>query len=105
MIRVADGRLTLRSASTNTPICFVEIARVDAPVLSIVRTTLSRENMELRFVGEAGFRYPIETSTDLESWNALGPATPLRGAQFQFFHTNMVDDFHRFYRAVLLPDP
>jgi hypothetical protein len=104
LVWVNDGRLTLRAASANTPLCFVEIAPVDRPLLQLLSAPSSPGVVRLSFQGEVGIRYQIQSSSDLITWLPLGIAANGSGDLFHLFDTNSAGSTRRFYRAAL-PSP
>jgi hypothetical protein len=102
LVWVNDGRLTLRAGSDNTPICFVEIAPVDRPLLQQIPVSPPPGVIGLSFRGEVGIQYQILSSADLITWSPLGIAANLRGDLFHLLDTNSVGSKGRFYRAATL---
>jgi hypothetical protein len=68
LVAVNDGRLTLRSwdGSLSNRVCFIDLVRVEAPILHAQQMTTA--DFRIAFRGDPGVRYDIESSGDLMSW-------------------------------------
>jgi hypothetical protein len=103
LVWVNDGRLTLRAGSANTPLCFIEIARIDGPIVHLLFEPPPSNTVTLSFFGEVGFQYRIQSSSDLTAWSPLGSATNGHGDLFHFIEAVASGGASRFYRAEVLP--
>jgi len=101
---INDGRLTLRTDSANTPLCFVEVAPACRPLLQLLSALPLPSTIALSFKGEVGIQYQFQSSSDLITWSPLGIAENSRGDLFHLLDTNSVGSRLRFYRAAL-PSP
>jgi len=109
-VSVNDGRLTVSNAagSISNKLCFIDI--VGGPVSSGAElpcplTLLNRDTngwVELRFDGQAGRNYVLESSANLLRWTPVTLFQNFMGT-VQYMDKNVVTNAQRFYRAFRAP--
>jgi hypothetical protein len=100
LVEVRDGRLTLNGfpPPVTNRVCFIEMTRIEPVRLEAPVRFAGGPGFTVRFTGEAGFRYQLETSSSLAIWQTAGPATPLFDGRFQFVDSGSTNR-SRLYRA------
>jgi hypothetical protein len=100
LVQVSDGRLSLTSAPlpVTNRLCFIEVTYIEPVRLESPAHFAGGSGFVVRFTGEAGFHYQIETSTAWPAWQLAGPAAPLFDGRFQFIDSSS-NNVGRVYRA------
>jgi hypothetical protein len=73
----------------------------DAQSAELANVRVTADSIELRLVGEAGVRYRIESSTDLQDWTEVGVYSDASGI-VQVSEPVVLDAPRKFYRAIQL---
>jgi len=81
---------------------FGEGKSVTLPPQPVINSVTRQGNgLRILFTGAPGQTHIVEYSDDLDTWNVLGPATPLGLDKFEYVVPGPLNPAHRFYRVRL----
>lgn len=100
-----DGKVVYTDAdATHKPSSYYRAARVDGaterPTLQVAPRQ-GNDGVRLLWQGNPGFVYPVESTTDLVTWDFLGIAKAGQDGAVEFCPQTTPSDGMRFYRLVL----
>lgn len=85
---------------TNSTVANVSVSIIP-PLIPTVQVELLPDGHipKVSFVGDSNAAYTVWASTNLSTWNLLGPATQISNSWFQYFDADSTNWSHRYYRV------
>lgn len=77
-----------------------ETVRNTPPTITTLVTYSSTGDAQIAFDGVSGTRYVVQASSDLVTWQTLGPAVEISTGSFSYEHPAAAESAQRFYRVV-----